>query len=76
MRVIDQVKAYGPGRLVTADHVRALVGVLEMDKASKGFPYHNLGLRSEAAGGRAVEGLHARQTRTHQREGAACSTEL
>src|SRR6266567_5840989 len=37
VRVIDQVKAYGPGHLVTADDVRALLGVLEGDKASKGF---------------------------------------
>jgi restriction system protein len=37
VRVIDQVKAYGPGRLVTADDVRALLGVLQGDKASKGF---------------------------------------
>lgn len=37
VRVIDQVKAYGPGRLVTADDVRALLGVLHADKASKGF---------------------------------------
>jgi restriction system protein len=37
VRVIDQVKAYGPRHLVTADDVRALVGVLEMDQASKGF---------------------------------------
>jgi restriction system protein len=37
VRVIDQVKAYGPGHLVTADDVRALLGVLYGDKASKGF---------------------------------------
>ena len=37
VRVIDQVKAYGPGHLVTANDVRALLGVLEGDKASKGF---------------------------------------
>jgi restriction system protein len=37
VRVIDQVKAYGPGHLVTANDVRALAGVLEWDKASKGF---------------------------------------
>jgi len=37
VRVIDQVKAYGPKHLVTADEVRALLGVLEADKASKGF---------------------------------------
>jgi restriction system protein len=37
VRVIDQVKAYGPSHLVTADDVRALLGVLEGDKASKGF---------------------------------------
>jgi restriction system protein len=35
--VIDQVKAYKPGHLVTADDVRALVGVLHGDGASKGF---------------------------------------
>jgi restriction system protein len=37
VRVIDQVKAYGPSHLVTADDVRALLGVLQGDKASKGF---------------------------------------
>lgn len=37
IRVIDQVKAYTPGNLVTHDHVRALMGVLDMDGASKGF---------------------------------------
>jgi hypothetical protein len=36
-RVIDQVKAYGPGHLVTADDVRAPLGVLDADGASKGF---------------------------------------
>jgi restriction system protein len=37
IRVIDQVKAYKPGHLVTADDVRALYGVLMADGASKGF---------------------------------------
>jgi restriction system protein len=37
VRIIDQVKAYKPGHLVTADNVRALVGVLHGDGASKGF---------------------------------------
>jgi restriction system protein len=37
VRIIDQVKAYGPSHLVTADDVRALLGVLQGDKASKGF---------------------------------------
>ncbi len=37
IRVIDQVKAYKPGHLVTADDVRALMGVLQTDPASKGF---------------------------------------
>lgn len=37
IRVIDQVKAYRPQHLVTANDVRALMGVLEGDKASKGF---------------------------------------
>lgn len=37
IRVIDQVKAYAPRNLVTHDHVRGLVGVVEMDGASKGF---------------------------------------
>jgi len=37
VRVIDQVKAYKPGHLVTADDVRALFGVLQGDGASKGF---------------------------------------
>jgi restriction system protein len=37
VRIIDQVKAYGPNHLVTADDVRALLGVLQSDKASKGF---------------------------------------
>jgi len=37
VRVIDQVKAYKAGHLVTADDVRALMGVLQGDGASKGF---------------------------------------
>jgi len=37
VRVIDQVKAFKPPHLVTADDVRALVGVLHGDGASKGF---------------------------------------
>ena len=37
IRVIDQVKAYKPGLLVTANDVRALLGVLQGDGASKGF---------------------------------------
>ncbi len=37
VRVIDQVKAYKPPHLVTANDVRALIGVLQSDGASKGF---------------------------------------
>ena len=37
VRVIDQVKAFTPPRLVTADDVRALYGVLELDGSAKGF---------------------------------------
>jgi restriction system protein len=37
VRVIDQVKAFKPGHLVDADDVRALMGVLANDGASKGF---------------------------------------
>lgn len=37
IRVIDQVKAYKPDHLVTANDVRALAGVLQADGASKGF---------------------------------------
>ena len=37
IRVIDQVKAYKPGHLVTADDARALYGVLQLDGAAKGF---------------------------------------
>jgi restriction system protein len=37
VRIIDQVKAFKPSHLVTADHVRALMGVLQTDGASKGF---------------------------------------
>lgn len=37
VRVIDQVKAFKPPNLVTADHVRALMGVLQTDGASKGY---------------------------------------
>jgi restriction system protein len=37
IRIIDQVKKYSPGNLVLANDVRALIGVLSMDKkASKG----------------------------------------
>jgi restriction system protein len=37
VRVIDQVKAFAPNNFVTADDVRALMGVLHNDGASKGF---------------------------------------
>jgi restriction system protein len=37
IRVIDQVKAYKPGHLVTANDARALFGVLMLDGAAKGF---------------------------------------
>lgn len=37
VRVVDQVKAYKPGHLVTADDVRALMGILQGDGTSKGF---------------------------------------
>lgn len=37
VRVIDQVKAYAPEHRVTANDVRALVGVLQLDGATKGF---------------------------------------
>lgn len=38
IRIIDQMKAYKPGHLVSADEVRSLVGVLLMDhQASKGL---------------------------------------
>jgi restriction system protein len=37
VRIIDQVKAFKPSHLVTADHVRALMGVLQTDGASKRF---------------------------------------
>lgn len=38
VRIIDQVKAFSPGRLVTANDVRALFGVLQADpKATKGL---------------------------------------
>ncbi len=37
IRVIDQVKAYKPGHLVKANDVRALMGVIQGDRASKGF---------------------------------------
>src|SRR5207249_1009544 len=37
VRLLDQVKAYGPNHLVTADEVRSLMGVLSSDRgASKG----------------------------------------
>jgi restriction system protein len=37
VRIIDQVKAFRPSHLVTANDVRALMGVLQLDGASKGF---------------------------------------
>jgi len=37
VRIVDQVKAYKHGHLVTANDVRALMGVLQTDGASKGF---------------------------------------
>jgi restriction system protein len=36
VRIVDSVKAYKPGHLVTADEVRALWGVVNLDRASKG----------------------------------------
>jgi restriction system protein len=36
IRVIEQVKAYKPSHLVDANDVRALMGVLQLDGASKG----------------------------------------
>jgi restriction system protein len=37
IKIIDQVKAYAPGRLVTADDVRVMLGVLTVDtNVSKG----------------------------------------
>ena len=35
--MVDHVKAYRPGHLVTANDVRALFGVVVADGASKGF---------------------------------------
>jgi restriction system protein len=37
IRVIEEIKRYTPGHLVTAKEVRALIGVLQWDGASKGF---------------------------------------
>ncbi|RWX50383.1 Restriction endonuclease [Candidatus Electrothrix marina] len=37
VRIIDQVKAYKAGHLVIANDVRALMGILQTDGASKGF---------------------------------------
>jgi restriction system protein len=37
VRVVDQVKAYRPDNLVGAEAVRALMGILQTDGASKGF---------------------------------------
>jgi restriction system protein len=37
VRVIEEVKRYKPGNLVTAKDVRALMGVLAWETASKGF---------------------------------------
>jgi restriction system protein len=34
VRLIEQVKAYGPGHLVSADDVRAMLGVLTLDPAA------------------------------------------
>jgi len=38
IRIVDQVKAYSPGHLVTADEVRSMLGVLQQDlNVSKGL---------------------------------------
>lgn len=37
VKVVDEVKAYRRGHLVTAEVVRALYGVAQLDKAAKGF---------------------------------------
>jgi len=36
VRILDSVKAYGPGRKVSAEEVRALWGVVDLEHASKG----------------------------------------
>jgi restriction system protein len=35
LRLLDRVKRYSPTNLVTAEHARALLGVVEADKATK-----------------------------------------
>ena len=38
IRILDQIKAYKPGHLVTADEVRSMLGTLSADtRASKGI---------------------------------------
>lgn len=37
VRIVDQVKAYKPGHLVTADEVRSVLGVVHIDSFSKGY---------------------------------------
>ena len=38
IRIVDQVKAYAPGHLVTADEIRSMLGVLQVDSnVSKGL---------------------------------------
>src|SRR5437899_12610567 len=37
IRIFDQVKAYKPGLLVTADQVRSMLGVLSGENVSKGL---------------------------------------
>jgi hypothetical protein len=48
VRVIDQVKAYGPSHLVTADDVRALLGVTAWRQSVQRLSDHNIRFRSEA----------------------------
>ncbi|MDB5322468.1 MAG: hypothetical protein JWN40_4099 [Phycisphaerales bacterium] len=43
IRVIDQVKAYKPDHLVTANDVRALLGVLQGGQGVKRFPNDDVG---------------------------------
>jgi restriction system protein len=38
IRIVDQIKAYRPGNLVTADEIRSMLGVLDAERnVSKGF---------------------------------------
>jgi restriction system protein len=60
IRVFDQVKAYAAHRVVTAEEVRAMVGVLAVEgNVSKGDHHYNLRVRSRSSKRREYQAIDA-----------------